>query len=92
MCATCSAAFFESFHHALFQVASIITTTGFATVDFNLWPAFSKSLLVLLMFIGACAGSTGGGIKCSRIVLMLKSVKMQLQFTARQIDIPPKID
>ena len=72
--------FFESFHHALFQVASIITTTGFATVDFNLWPAFSKSLLVLLMFIGACAGSTGGGIKCSRIVLMLKSVKKEMQY------------
>ena len=72
--------FFERFHHALFQVASIITTTGFATVDFNLWPAFSKSLLVLLMFIGACAGSTGGGIKCSRIVLMLKSVKKEMQY------------
>ena len=72
--------FFESFHHALFQVASIITTTGFATVDFNLWPAFSKSLLVLLMFIGACSGSTGGGIKCSRIVLMLKSVKKEMQY------------
>ena len=72
--------FFESFHHALFQVASIITTTGFATVDFNLWPAFSKSLLVLLMFIGACAGSTGGGIKCSRIVLMLKSIKKEMQY------------
>ena len=72
--------FFESFHHALFQVASIITTTGFATVDFNYWPAFSKSLLVLLMFIGACAGSTGGGIKCSRIVLMLKSIKKEMQY------------
>lgn len=72
--------FFESFHHALFQVASIITTTGFATVDFNQWPAFSKSLLVLLMFIGACAGSTGGGIKCSRIVLMAKSFKKEMQY------------
>ncbi|WP_346704664.1 TrkH family potassium uptake protein [uncultured Agathobaculum sp.] len=72
--------FFESFHHALFQVASIITTTGFATVDFNQWPAFSKSLLVLLMFIGACAGSTGGGIKCSRIVLMFKSIKKEMQY------------
>nr|WP_297171635.1 TrkH family potassium uptake protein [uncultured Agathobaculum sp.] len=72
--------FFESFHHALFQVASIITTTGFATVDFNHWPAFSKSLLVLLMFIGACAGSTGGGIKCSRIVLLGKSLKKELRY------------
>ena len=78
--AICSAAFFESFHHALFQVASIITTTGFATVDFNQWPVFSKSLLVLLMFIGACAGSTGGGIKCSRIVLMFKSIKKEMQY------------
>lgn len=70
----------ESLHHALFQVASIITTTGFATTDFDLWPALSKSLLVLLMFIGACAGSTGGGIKCSRILLMGKSIKKELQF------------
>lgn len=56
----------ESFHHALFQVASIITTTGFSTVDFDRWPTFSRALLVLLMFIGACAGSTGGGIKWAR--------------------------
>lgn len=70
----------DALHHALFQVASIITTTGFATVDFDLWPAFSKGLLVLLMFIGACAGSTGGGIKCSRILTMCKSVKKELLF------------
>ena len=68
----------ESFHHALFQVASIITTTGFSTVDFDQWPTFSRALLVLLMFIGACAGSTGGGIKCSRILLLGKSVKKEL--------------
>ncbi len=72
--------FFESFHHALFQVASIITTTGFSTANFDTWPALSKSILVLLMFIGACAGSTGGGIKCSRILIMLRSVKKELQF------------
>ncbi len=70
---------FESFHHALFQVASIITTTGFSTTNFDTWPALSKSILVLLMFIGACAGSTGGGIKCSRILIMLRSVKKELQ-------------
>lgn len=70
----------QALHHALFQVASIITTTGFATVDFDLWPAFSKGVLVLLMFIGACAGSTGGGIKCSRILLMVKSVKKELLY------------
>ena len=71
---------FQSLHHALFQVASIITTTGFATADFDIWPSFSKVILVLLMFIGACAGSTGGGIKCSRILLMLKSVKKELHY------------
>ncbi len=60
--------------HALFQVASIITTTGFATVDFDLWPELSRTILVLLMFIGACAGSTGGGLKVSRVVIMVKSV------------------
>ena len=68
----------ESFHHALFQVASIITTTGFSTVDFDQWPTFSRALLVLLMFIGACAGSTGGGIKCSRILLLFKGVKKEM--------------
>ena len=72
--------FWESLHHALFQVASIITTTGFATVDFNRWPALSKCILVLLMCIGACAGSTGGGIKCSRVLLMGKSIKKEMQF------------
>ena len=59
---------------AAFQVASIITTTGFATVDFDLWPAFSKMILVLLMFIGACAGSTGGGMKVSRWVMSAKAM------------------
>ena len=56
-----------------FQVGTIITTTGFSTVDFNLWPTFSKIIIVLLMFIGACAGSTGGGTKVSRIVIVGKS-------------------
>ena len=58
---------------AAFQVGSIITTTGFSTTDFNLWPSFSKVILVLLMFIGACAGSTGGGIKVSRIIVAYKT-------------------
>lgn len=70
----------DSFHHAAFQVASIITTTGFSTVDFNQWPALGKAILVLLMFIGACAGSTGGGMKCSRILLMCKSIRKEMQF------------
>ncbi|MCM1161324.1 MAG: TrkH family potassium uptake protein [Roseburia sp.] len=71
---------FEAVHHALFQVASVITTTGFGTADFDTWPALSKSILVLLMFIGACAGSTGGGIKVSRIVVLCKNIKKELSY------------
>lgn len=63
----------ESFRYAFFQVSSIITTTGFATADFNLWPSLSKVILVLLMFIGSCAGSTGGGLKVSRIIILVKA-------------------
>ena len=59
--------------HSYFQVASIISTSGFSTVDFNLWPPFSRTVLVVLMFIGACAGSTGGGIKVDRVVILVKS-------------------
>ena len=62
-----------SLRHAFFQVASVITTTGYSTVDFNLWPSFSKGILVVLMFIGACAGSTGGGMKVARIVILAKT-------------------
>lgn len=69
---------FEALTHVAFQVASIISSTGFATTDFDLWPGFSKTLLVLLMFIGACAGSTGGGIKVSRFVIIWKSIKKEL--------------
>lgn len=68
----------EAFQQAAFQVASIITTTGYATTDFGLWPVFSQSILVLLMFIGACAGSTGGGIKVSRIAILMKLVKNEI--------------
>jgi len=68
----------ESLLHVTFQVASIMTTTGYATTDFNLWPEFSRGLMVCLMFIGACAGSTGGGLKVSRIMLWLKQVKKEL--------------
>lgn len=60
-----------------FQVGSIITTTGYATADFNLWPAFSKTILVILMFVGACAGSTGGGIKVSRLVILFKTIRKE---------------
>ena len=65
---------FKALTDASFQVASIITTTGFATADFNQWSGTSKTILALLMFIGACAGSTGGGIKVSRVMIMVKSV------------------
>ena len=66
--------FSQALHHAAFQVSSIITTTGFASDDFEQWPAFSKSILFILMFIGACAGSTGGGLKVSRVILLFKSI------------------
>ena len=64
---------------AYFQVSSIMTTTGFATVDFNLWPTFSKTILIIIMFVGGCAGSTGGGSKVSRIVILFKSLKREIQ-------------
>lgn len=70
----------EAFHHALFQVASIITTTGFATLDYNAWPEFSKTLLFLLTLLGACAGSTGGGFKVSRFIVMLRSVRNEISY------------
>lgn len=69
----------KAFRYAVFQVASVITTTGFATADFNLWPELSKCILLMIMVIGACAGSTGGGMKVSRILILLKSVKQELK-------------
>ena len=68
-----------SLRHAFFQVASIISTSGFASTDFNLWPELSRCILILLMLVGACAGSTGGGIKCSRILLMFKSLRREIR-------------
>lgn len=68
----------ETVRHALFQVSSIITTTGFATTDFDLWPSFSKTILLCLMIVGACAGSTGGGIKVARVLLLFKSLKRNI--------------
>lgn len=70
----------ESVRYAFFQVSSIITTTGFATADFNTWPVLSKAVLVLLMFCGACAGSTGGGIKVSRILLLVKTGLREIKY------------
>lgn len=77
----------ETFRHAAFQVASIVTTTGFATTDFDLWPSFSKAILLALMIVGACAGSTGGGFKCGRTLLLIKSLRRNV----RQILHPRKV-
>lgn len=71
----------EAFHHAAFTVSSIMTTTGFATEDFDLWPTFSKTILLLLMMIGACAGSTGGGLKCGRLLILIRSVRRNIRQT-----------
>lgn len=69
---------FETVTHAAFQVGSIITTTGFASTNFDLWPQTSRLILVILMFIGACAGSTGGGIKVSRFIILIKTIVKEL--------------
>ena len=69
----------ETLRHAAFQVGSIITTTGFATTDFDLWPSFSKTILMCLMVVGACAGSTGGGMKVARLLLLLKGVRRNIR-------------
>ena len=68
----------EGIHHVFFTICSIITTTGYSTADFNLWPELSKWILVLLMFMGASAGSTGGGMKVSRILILIKSLGNQI--------------
>ena len=68
----------ETIRHAAFQVGSIITTTGYATTDFDLWPSFSKTILLCLMVVGACAGSTGGGLKVARLLLLLKGVRRNI--------------
>lgn len=70
---------YDALHHAAFAVGSVITTTGYCTVDFNLWPELSRVILVFLMLIGACAGSTGGGLKVSRAVILFKSVQKELR-------------
>ncbi len=72
------ATFGETLRHSAFQVASVLTTTGFATTDFDLWPTFSKAILLCLMALGACAGSTGGGLKCARLLLLLKALRRNI--------------
>ena len=73
----------ETIRHAAFQVSTIMTTTGFATTDFDLWPAFSKSILMALMVTGACAGSTCGGLKLARFLLLLKSLGRNIRQTVK---------
>lgn len=77
----------ETLRHAAFQVATVMTTTGFATADFDLWPGFSKAILLCLMFIGASAGSTSGGFKCGRALLVIKSLRRSV----RQVVHPQKV-
>ena len=77
----------ETIRHAAFQVSTIMTTTGFATTDFDLWPSFSKTILLMLMVVGACAGSTGGGFKCIRVLLLFKILRRNI----RQILNPQKV-
>ena len=78
----------ETIRHAAFQVGSIITTTGFSTTDFDLWPSFSKTILLCLMVSGACAGSTGGGMKVARILLIFKGLRRNI----RQMLSPRKVE
>lgn len=68
----------ETIRHAFFQVSSVMTSTGYATTDYDLWPAMSKTIIVVLMFIGACAGSTSGGMKVSRLIILFKTIKKEL--------------
>ena len=77
----------ETIRHAAFQVSSIMTTTGYTTTDYDLWPAFPKAILLLLMMVGACAGSTGGGLKCIRLLLLFKVLRRNI----RQILNPRKV-
>jgi len=78
----------ESVRHAAFQVASVVTTTGYATVDFDLWPSFSKTILLCLMVVGASAGSTGGGLKVGRLLLLIKGLRRNI----RQMLNPRKVE
>ena len=77
----------ETIRHAAFQVSSIMTTTGYTTTDYDLWPSISKAILLMLMVVGACAGSTGGGLKCMRVLLLFKALRRNI----RQILNPRKV-
>lgn len=79
--------FIDAVRLAFFQVSSIITTTGYSSCDFNLWPTFSKMILLLLMALGACAGSTGGGIKVSRMIVVVKKIRADIQKTIHPLKV-----
>lgn len=78
-CAAYDYALGDAIRHSAFSVASVISTTGFATENFDIWPTFSRCILVLIMFVGACAGSTGGGIKVSRVVVLYKGATHEMK-------------
>lgn len=83
----------QAVQQAAFQVGSIITTTGFSTCDFNSWPVLSRNVLVLLMFVGACAGSTGGGIKVTRLIILIKAIGKEIrQALHPQVVAPLRMD
>ena len=73
------ASFGEALHHSAFQVSSVMTTTGYATTDFNQWPELSRMIMLAVMCVGACAGSTGGGLKVSRVIILLKSARREFR-------------
>jgi trk system potassium uptake protein TrkH len=73
------ATFGEALHHSAFQVSSVMTTTGYATTDFNQWPQLSRMILLAVMCVGACAGSTGGGFKISRVIILIKYAAKELR-------------
>ncbi len=79
--------FWEALRHSAFQVAALMSSTGYSTVDFNAWHSFSKGILLLLMFIGACAGSTGGGFKVARVLIVFKNLRRNI----RQVANPSKV-
>ncbi len=80
---------YRSVSRAAFQVVSVMTTTGFFTADFDLWPHFSRSILLVLMFVGGCAGSTSGGVKTSRVIVLFKSLKRELQRILHSREVHP---
>lgn len=77
-----------TFHHAIFQVGEAISTNGMSSVDYNLWPLFSQNILLLLMFVGGCAGSTSCGIKMSRVIILFKSMRIEMQRTIHPKSVP----